>query len=354
VDSTPLFVMLAGAYARRTADLRFIDQLWPSLEAAMAWMEGAGDSNQDGFLDYARGEATGLANQGWKDSEDSIFHADGRFPPGPIALLEVQGYVYAARRAMAELAVRRGDRALQKEWRQRAEALRAAVEERFWMPEHNFYAIALDGNGELCRVRASNAGHLLYTGLPSVKRAMQVSAQLLSATFDNGWGIRTVPEGAARFNPMSYHNGSVWPHDTGVCAAGMARYGNRSGISHLLEEAFGAAHHFGMRLPELFCGFPRASGEPPVGYPVACLPQAWSSGAIFMMLQAALGLDIDGWKREIRIDRPVLPGDIERLTVSGLEVGEETIDLVFQRVGGRVAASVGERAPESVNVVVRV
>jgi glycogen debranching enzyme len=354
VDTTPLFVMLAGAYARRTADLAFVDELWPSLCAAMDWIEGAGDSNGDGFLDYARGESSGLANQGWKDSVDSIFHADGRLAQGAIALVEVQGYVYAARLAMAELAAHRGDAALEKRWRESAERLREAVERRFWMPDANFYAIAIDGEGELCRVRASNAGHLLFTGLPSVDRARQVSAQLLSSAFDNGWGVRTLCDRAARFNPMSYHDGSVWPHDTGVCAAGIARYGDRTGIRHLIDEIFGAAHHFGMRLPELFCGFARAAGEPPVGYPVACLPQAWSSGAIFMMLQAALGLAIDAWSGEVHIDRPELPSEIDRLLVHDLAVAGQRVDLCFERAGDRVTATLMRRAPDSVRVTVRV
>ena len=227
-------------------------------------------------------------------------------------------------------------------------------EERFWMPQSKFYAIALDGEGELCRVPASNAGHLLYTGLPSATRATHVTAQLLSATFDTGWGVRTVCDRAARFNPMSYHNGSVWPHDTGLCAAGLARYGDRVGIRHLLNETFAAAHYFGMRLPELLCGFARAAGEPPVGYPVACLPQAWSSGAPFMMLQAALGLDIDAFRREIVIDRPELPSEIERLEVRGLRVDDEIVNLQFQRIGDRVMASTAHPIPESVRVIVSV
>jgi glycogen debranching enzyme len=354
VDTTPLFVMLAGAYAKRTADMAFVENLWPHLCAAMDWIEGPGDSNGDGFLDYARGAETGLANQGWKDSVDSIFHADGRLAHGPIALLEVQGYVYAARLAMADLASRRGDQALEQRWRESAGKLRVAVEDRFWMPEASFYAIALDGEGKPCRVRASNAGHLLYTGLPSAERAQHVSEQLLSAVLDSGWGVRTLCDRAARFNPMSYHNGSVWPHDSGLCAAGIARYGDRAGIRHLIDEIFGAAHHFGMRLPELFCGFARAAGEPPVGYPVACLPQAWSSGAIFMMLQAALGLSIDAWRGEVCIDRPELPSEIDRLLVHDLVVAGQRVDLRFQRVGERVAASPARTIPDAVRVTVRV
>ena len=354
VDATPLFVMLAGAYAERTADMAFIDYLWPSLNAAMAWIDDDGDSNRDGLLDYERARPTGLANQGWKDSVDSVFHADGRIPGGPIALVEVQGYVFAARLAMSDLAARRGDADAARRWRDRALSLRKLVEARFWMPELNFYGIALDGEGELCRVRASNAGHLLYTGLPSAVRAHHVAEQLLSAAFDTGWGLRTLATEQARFNPMSYHNGSVWPHDTAICAAGVARYGNREGAAHVLNECFGAAMHFGMRLPELFCGFPRMAGEPPVGYPVACLPQAWSSGAVFMLLQACLGLRIDGHKQEIHIERPRLPPGIDRLVIDRLAVGDEHVALVFERSGDRVAVSSSNEPSDAPRVLVRV
>ncbi len=219
VDTTALFVLLAGAYARRTGDLGFVDQLWPTLEAAMQWIDGAGDSNRDGFVDYARAKRKGLVNQGWKDSADSIFHADGVMAEPPIALIEVQGYAYAARQAMAWLAERRGAAERAQEWRRQARQLRAAVEKGFWLPDLGFYAIAIDGAGRPCRVRASNPGHLLYTGLPSPQRATRVIEQLLSAAFHNGWGLRTLAQDQARFNPMSYHNGSVWPHDTALCAA---------------------------------------------------------------------------------------------------------------------------------------
>ena len=257
VDTTPLFVALAGAYADRTGDLEFIDRLWPSLTAAIQWMEEFGDSNGDGLIDYQRAAETGLANQGWKDSQDSVFHADGSFPDGPIALVEVQGYAFAAYRAMAGLAERRGDADTAARWRARAEQIRAAVEERFWMEDEGLYGIAIDGHGQLCRVRASNTGHLLFCGLPSPERAKRVTRQLMTASFQNGWGVRTLAVGEARFNPMSYHNGSVWPHDTALCVAGMARYGEREGVIEMLSEMFETAVSFEMRLPELFCGFPR-------------------------------------------------------------------------------------------------
>jgi len=354
VDATPLFVMLAGAYAERTGDMAFIDFLWPSLIAAMQWIDGEGDSNGDGFVDYARARPTGLANQGWKDSVDSVFHADGRFPGGPIALVEVQGYAYAARLAMADLAALRGDADAARSWHDRADATRDRVEREFWMPEHGFYGIALDGEGRLCRVCASNAGHLLYTGLPSAARAQSVTENLLSSAFDSGWGLRTLASGQARFNPMSYHNGSVWPHDTAICAAGMARYGHRSAAAHVLNECFAAAMHFGLRMPELFCGFRRTTGEPPVGYPVACLPQAWSSGAVFMLLQACLGLRIDGLRREIHVDRPELPPGIDRLAIERLCIGDEHVGLVFERRGDRVEVSSSAKFPDALRVVVRV
>jgi len=351
VDTTPLFVMLAGAYAARTADLAFVDQLWPSLEAAMGWIEDQSRANGRGFLDYARGAETGLANQGWKDSSDSIFHADGRTPDGPIALVEVQGYVYGALRAMADLARRRDELESAAHWLARAQALRTEVEARFWMPDIGFYGLAMDGRGELCQVRASNAGHLLYVGLPTADRAARVAEHLLSAPFNSGWGIRTLADGEARFNPMSYHNGSVWPHDTGLCAAGLARYGHRESVVRLLSETFETAVHFGMRLPELFCGFPRAPGESPIAYPVACLPQAWSSGAMFMILQACLGLRIDGWHREIHVERPSLPIGIDRIALQGLVLGDARIDLVFQRVGDRVVAFSDGHDQDSVRIL---
>ena len=353
VDTTPLFVMLAGAYARRTGDLAFVDGLWPALDAAMAWIEGTADSNRDGFVDYARTNRIGLVNQGWKDSTDSIFHEDGAMAEPPVALVEVQGYVYAARRNMAWLAERRGDALRAQEWRRRAKELRAAVEKRFWLSDLGYYAIAIDGSGRPCRVRASNPGHLLYTGLPSPPRARRVIEQLLSAAFNNGWGVRTLASDQPRFNPMSYHNGSVWPHDTAMCAAGMAAYGHRHAAALLLSASFEAAMHFELRLPELYCGFVRRTGEPPVGYPVACLPQAWSSGAAFMMLQACLGVTIDGLAGVLRIDRPELPRGIEHLSLRELAIGSTHVDVAFERFGDRVmAAPVGE-VPPSVEIIVR-
>lgn len=354
VDTTPLFIALAGAYANRTGDLALVSSLWSALRAAMAWIESVIETDERGFLVYQRGEGTGLANQGWKDSSDSVFYADGRFPRGPIALVEVQGYVIVALRTMADLANRLGDSESAQRWQRRAEALRSALEAAFWMEEQGFYGIALDGEGKLCRVRASNAGHLLFAGVASEARAARVCEQLLSPAFDTGWGIRTLAPGQARFNPMSYHNGSVWPHDTAICTAGLARYGEREGVVRLLNEMFEAAVHFGMRLPELFCGFPRLPGEAPVAYPVACLPQAWAAGSVFMMLQACLGLRVDGWSGEIHINRPCLPTGIDHLKIQGLEVCGDRLNIDFHRINDRVVAFPEGRTKKPIPIHVKV
>lgn len=348
VDTTCLFVALAGAYFRRTGDLALIEEIWPNLRAAAEWMAGEGDSDGDGLIDYARAAATGLANQGWKDSGDSIFHADGRFPAGPIALVEVQGYAFAGWLAMADLA-----EALERPgadaFRERARQARDRVEERFWMPEEGFYAVALDGEGNACRAITSNPGHLLFTGLPSPDRAAAVTRRLLSAEFRTGWGLRTLAEGQARYNPMAYHNGSVWPHDTAIAAAGMARYGERRAAQRLLGELFDAAGHFQMRLPELFCGFDRAPGEPPVAYPVACMPPAWAAGSVFMLLQAALGVDIDAPQRRLTVRDPLLPRGAPRIDIRGLGFDNETFDLHFLDHDGVTVATV-DHAPQGLRL----
>ena len=342
VDTTPLFVALAGAYAERTGDMDLIDQLWPALEAAIGWIEHYGDTDGDGLIDYARGAKSGLANQGWKDSQDSVFHADGRFATGPIALVEVQGYAFAAYRAMAALCKRRGAEHAAPGWTAKAEHIRETVERRFWMEEEGFYAIAVDGDGELCRVLSSNPGHLLFTGLVAPGRARRVTERMLSRPFSSGWGVRTLAVGEARFNPMSYHNGSVWPHDTAIATLGLSHYGERDGVVALMAAMFETADGFEMRLPELFCGFLRNPGEPPVAYPVACLPQAWAAGSVFMMLQACLGLSVAA--DQVTIVDPRLPIGIDRLWIDGLQVGEHVICLAFERLHDRIM--VEAKAPE--------
>lgn len=339
VDTTPLFIVLAGAYHTRTGDDSLIDALWPSLERAAQWVSSVCAASPLGLLAYQRGEDSGLANQGWKDSHDSVFHQDGRFPVGPIALVEVQAYACVAFDAMARFAERRGDADRAAQYKAQGAALRERIESLFWMEDQQFYGIAVDGDGVLCRVRASNAGHLLTFGLPPPERAEAVIARLRSSEFENGWGIRTLASEQARFNPMSYHNGSVWPHDTALCAKGIARYGDKGTAVSLLQTLHAAAIGFDMRLPELFCGFTRTRGEPPTAYPVACLPQAWAAGAPFMLLEACLGITIDAPRGEILIDNPSLPPGVDHLEVQNLKIGETTVSLTFTRSNGRIVPS---------------
>ncbi|SEJ05819.1 amylo-alpha-1,6-glucosidase [Paraburkholderia diazotrophica] len=339
VDTTPLFIVLAGAYVARTGDTKLVDELWPALERATKWVAAVCDRNRYGLLDYQRASDSGLANQGWKDSHDSVFHADGRYPDGPIALVEVQAYASAAFDTMAHFATLRGQTEEAARYMQRAMAIRACVEDKYWMDDTSFYGIALDGKGDLCRVLASNAGHLLAFGLPSRERGEAVARALESALFHTGWGVRTLAAGQPRFNPMAYHNGSVWPHDNAICARGLARYGNKAAAVRLLQALFQAAVNFDMRLPELFCGFPRRRGEPPTAYPVACLPQAWAAGSPFMMLEACLGVTIDAERREVLIEQPMLPDGIDWIEISDLRVGDSSVSITFRRVAGKVVAS---------------
>ena len=240
---------------------------------------------------------------------------------------------------MAALSQRRGQAAQSRLWAEKAQRLKTAIVERFWIEAMGFYAIAIDGADKPCCVRASNAGHLLFCGVPSPQRALRVAEQLLSNRFCSGWGIRTLAEGEPRYNPMSYHNGSVWPHDSALCAAGIARYLGGEQIVPLLSEIFEVANNFAMRLPELYCGFARRAGEAPTPYPVACLPQAWASGAVFMLLQACLGVRLDGHRGEVHVERPAMPAGIETLNIFGLRLSGTEVDLHFQRINERVVVA---------------
>jgi glycogen debranching enzyme len=350
VDTTPLFIALAGAYMHRTGDRDTIRKLWPALLRATGWLDRNADANPDGFVDYDRAATSGLSNQGWKDSLDSVFHDDGRLAAAPIALVEVQGYAYAAWRAMSRMASMLMEPGAAG-WATRAEEMRAAVEEKFWLEDRGFYALAIDGAGEVCAPRSSNPGHLLFVGLANAKRARRVAETLMSADFDSGWGIRTVAVGASRYNPMSYHNGSIWPHDTAIAAMGMSRYGERAGPVKILSDMFAASRGFANRMPELLCGFERDGEEPPIAYPVACMPQAWAAGSTFMMMQACLGLTIDAARKEVRLVRPALPEGVDRLTLERLSVAGAFVDLTFQRIGGGIAVIPGSRSDPSVAVI---
>jgi glycogen debranching enzyme len=337
VDSTPLFVALAGAYHRRTGDLDFVRGIWPNVLDALKWIDDYGDRDRDGFVEYQRHSPEGLVQQGWKDSHDSVFHADGRMARAPIALCEVQGYVYEAKLYAAELAQALGDSALSHRLRHDAQQLRRRFESAFWCEEIGSYAIALDGDKQRCQVRTSNAGHALWSGIAAPEHAARIAQDMLSDDFYNGWGIRTVAAGQPRYNPMSYHNGSVWPHDNAVIAAGMARYGHTAEAEQVLSGLFDASLHFDQnRLPELFCGFPRRESEGPVLYPVACSPQAWAAAALFSLLQSCLGLEVDALHGMVGFHAPRLPTFIDWVRVRGLAVGSGGVDLLMQRYANNV------------------
>ncbi|HWY57402.1 MAG TPA: amylo-alpha-1,6-glucosidase [Terriglobales bacterium] len=353
VDATPLFIMLAGAYYDYTGDLEFIRTLWPHIDLALQWIDNFGDVDGDGFVEYVRHGSKGLIQQGWKDSHDSIFHADGALAEAPIALCEVQGYVYAAKRAAAKISRVLGGQEREAALEAEAAELQNRFEEAFWCDDLSTYALALDGHKRACRVRSSNAGHCLFTEIASPENAQLVAHTLVSRDMFTGWGVRTVGSEEARYNPLSYHNGSVWPHDNALIAGGMAKYGLRQLAGQILMGLLDTSSAVDLhRLPELFCGLDRREGEGPTLYPVACSPQAWAAGAVFLLLQACLGLSIDGCKKYIVFDRPYLPEGIPQLWIMNLRVGDGGADLFLERHAGAVRIEVLEKQGE-IEVIVK-
>jgi glycogen debranching enzyme len=340
VDATPLFVMLAGAYYDRTGDRPFCQEVWPNVARALEWIDKYGDADGDGFVEYRRRSSRGLVQQGWKDSSDSVFHADGMLAEPPVALCEVQAYVYGAFLAAARLCEALG-RPEGGEYRKRAGWLREQFAEKFWCPEIGTYALALDGHKRPCRVRTSNAGHCLWAGIATPEHATRVAQTLLAPESFSGWGVRTVAAGEARYNPMSYHDGSVWPHDNALIGDGLARYGFKEGATRILAGLFDAGLYLDLhRLPELFCGFARRAGEGPTLYPVACSPQAWSSASVLLLLRACLGLQVDGVRGDVSFDYPVLPPFLRELHIRDLRVGAGVVDLLLLRHGQDVGINV--------------
>ena len=339
VDSTPLFVWLAGLHLERTGDIATARRLWPHVERGLAWIDEHGDRDGDGFVEYGRRNADGLLNQGWKDSFDSIFHADGALAEGPIALCEVQGYVYAAKRAAASLARALGLGARAGSLDAQAERLARQFEAAFWCEDIDTYAIALDGNKRPCRVRSSNAGHLLLTGIIGDERAARVARGLMSRNFFSGYGIRTIAAGEARYNPMAYHNGSIWPHDNALIALGFARCGLKQEAERVFAAMFDAACEVELRrLPELFCGFPREAGMGPVRYPVACSPQAWATTTLPALVQASLGIRFEPATRTVHFDRPRLPDFVSDMVLHNLGSGGATGTIHVRRAAGQEVA----------------
>jgi glycogen debranching enzyme len=338
VDSTPLFVVLAGAYFVRTGDLPFLRRIWPNVKRGLQWIEKYGDCDGDGFIEYQQRSSKGLVQQGWKDSNDSVFHADGRLAEPPIALCEVQGYVYAAKRSAALIARSLEESDFAEKLDLEAETLRAKFEAAFWCDDLGTYALALDGKKQQCHVRSSNAGHALFCEIASQERAEAVTASLMSEQCFSGWGVRTVGASESRYNPMSYHNGSVWPHDNALIGLGFSLYGMKEQTCKILHGLFEASRYVELRrMPELFCGFhKRPDGSGPTLYPVACAPQAWSAGSVFLLLKAALGLEVRALERQIYFSKPHLPLNLDEVIIENLRIGDASADLLIRREGSSV------------------
>jgi glycogen debranching enzyme len=352
IDSTPLFVLLLGEYFRRTGDLGTVRTLWPNVEAALEWIDRYGDRDGDGFVEYFRQTNEGLANQGWKDSYDAVFHQDGRPAEGPIALCEVQAYVYGAKRHASTMAEALGHSEHAARLAAAAETLRQRFEERFWCEELSAYALALDGAKAPCRVVSSNTGQVLFTGIASPERAERIARTLLATPMFGGWGIRTVSSSAARYNPMSYHNGSVWPHDNALIAMGFARYGQKDAAARVFGALFDAASYMDLRrLPELFCGFVRLERNAPTQYPVACSPQAWASATPLCLLQASLGLELLERTGEVKFYRPRLPDFLDQVHLRNLRLSAGCVDVLLERHDHNTAVTVTRREGDVVVVV---
>ncbi|MCC3374822.1 amylo-alpha-1,6-glucosidase [Cohnella sp. REN36] len=330
IDSTPLFVLLAAEYAHWTGDTATIGELLPAIEKALAWIDQYGDRDADGFVEYFQESSKGIANQGWKDSADSVIHADGRFAAAPIALVEVQGYVYQAKSRLAPIAERLGHPELAARLRAEAEKLREAFDPAFWMENEAFYAIALDADNAQVRSVTSNPGHLLMSGIVPPERAAQVAQRLVAPDMFSGYGIRTMSSASTGYNPMSYHDGSIWPHDNAMTLLGMSRAGLAQEAAKVAGGLLKAAEKFEYyRLPELFCGYDESIGYP-VSYPVACSPQAWAAGTSVTLVQTMLGIQPDALGGTIRL-HPYLPEGVNVLRVADVRVADGKLTVTIRR-----------------------
>lgn len=333
IDATPLFLVLAAEYYHWTADRKLLEELLPAIEQALLWIAKYGDADGDGFLEYYRESEGGLSNQGWKDSGDSLVHADGEYAQGPIALAEVQAYVYHAKTRLASILTELGRADLGGRLAVEAAQLRSRFEEAFWLEDEQFYAIALDKDKKPVRSVTSNPGQALLSGIISGERSRLVAKRLLEPDMFSGYGIRTMSVSSAGYNPMSYHNGSVWPHDNSLIVLGLKNSGFSREAARVMEGLVEAAGHYEFaRLPELFCGYDRSAGHP-IDYPVACSPQAWAAGTPLMFLQAMLGIRPDAIHRVIEFD-PVLIRGMNELNVQRLRIGQGCLSLRVWREAG--------------------
>ena len=351
VDSTPLFILLAGAYFDRTGDVDLITKIWSNIERALAWIEQYGDPGQRGLIAYDPKSKGGLTQQGWKDSADSVFHRDGTFVVPPTALAEVQGYAYAAYNAVAKLALFLSAKqqnpsytSLAESCSRKAKTLYKNFNDKFWCESMGYYALALDGEGRACEVKTSNPGQCLFTQIIDPAHAAEVAKVLMSDEMYSGWGIRTLSRDERRYNPMSYHNGSIWPHDNSLIAFGLAKYGFQKEALKIFAGFLDATEKMELnRLPELFCGFDRSGNDNPILYPVACSPQAWASAAVFLLLQAILGIEIDAGLSMIRFRSPQLPDGVDELRLRNFRVGAAKVDFIIQRFNADTSVQVENR-----------
>lgn len=354
IDSTPLFIVLAGHYYQMTGNLDFMREIWPNIKLALQWIDQYGDRDQDGFVEYYRESSDGLINQGWKDSHDSVFYHTGQLAQGSIALCEVQSYVYDAKMKASELAYILGEESLGQKLHREARDLQERFEKLFWSEELSSYVLALDGEKRQCKVLSSNAGHCLMSGIASIDRARKVANNLFKKSMFSGHGIRTLAASEMNYNPMSYHNGSIWPHDNGLIALGLARYGLKGLIAKLLSGLFDVANAMDLyRLPELFCGFSKRGHEGPTLYPVACVPQAWSSVTVFSLLQATLGLRMDAPHKRIYFHSPFLPKTLDRIEMHNLRLGPISLDLSLHRHAYDVGILINKRSDECEIIIVK-
>jgi glycogen debranching enzyme len=340
IDATPLFIVLAGAYFIRTSDIETIESIWPNIELALEWIDQYGDINGDLFVEYERKEESGLFNQGWKDSYDSIMYEDGRIAELPIALCEVQGYVFDAWLKASVLARALGKQDKARNLVTKAEKLQEKFRDKFWSKRKSTFYLAIAGDGNPCRVISSNAGHCLFSGIATQEQAKMVADTLMADDMFSGWGIRTLSAKETRYNPMSYHNGSIWPHDNAMIAYGFARYGLKEEIIRITTALFDASlFSEGQRLPELYCGFKRRKGEAYTSYPVACSPQAWSVATVFMLLQSLLGMEIVENENLVRFYRPTLPGYLDSISIKNLKFKNLQLNLELVRTGSNVSVT---------------
>jgi glycogen debranching enzyme len=347
IDATPLWLLIYGRVWMWTADRDFAEKMWPHAERALAWIDDYGDFDGDGYVEYRKQSDKGLDNQGWKDSRDGIVHADGTIPDSPIALVEVQGYVYDAWRQVARVAAALGHKDVAEELENKADRLKKKFNEDFWMPDAGYYAVALDGNKEQVGSITSNPGHCLWSRIIDPARAGRVVRRLLAPDMSSGWGIRTLSEKNPAYDPIGYHTGTVWPHDNSLIAHGMKLMGFDDAANKIIDQLSmaGAAFPAG-RFPELFCGFSREDVPVPVEYPVACRPQAWATGATLLMVRSYAGISADAPGRTLYIVRPTLPFWLTHTDVTGMRVGDSRVDLAFHSHEGATGCQVPRKEGE--------